>query len=149
MHGCGVGDHGVGPAQDGRDVLEPVGQLCGLGGHRGLRASISDDLQRRGDARREDGRRFGHSHVARTFTSSQLALRSFSTRDQRTARSDEWVQQGLFGRVTLDDIFYCSGWSAHQRFWQSAPGDARSQEFVIDFGGERKVASVEIEWEVR
>ena len=34
------------------------------------------------------------------------------------------------------------------RFWQSAPGDARSQEFVIDFGGERKVASVEIEWEV-
>ena len=32
-------------------------------------------------------------------------------------------------------------------FWQSAPGDARSQEFVIDFGGERKVASVEIEWE--
>ena len=35
-----------------------------------------------------------------------------------------------------------------RRFWQSAPGDARSQEFVIDFGGERKVASVEIEWEV-
>ena len=34
------------------------------------------------------------------------------------------------------------------RFWQSAPGDARPQEFVIDFGGERKVASVEIEWEV-
>ena len=37
----------------------------------------------------------------------------------------------------------------HQRFWQSAPGDARAQEFVIDFGGERKIASVEIEWEVR
>ena len=43
----------------------------------------------------------------------------------------------------------CNGWYGRDRFWQSAPGDARSQEFVIDFGGERKVASVEIEWEVR
>ena len=45
-------------------------------------------------------------------------------------------------------VMRCNGWYGRDRFWQSAPGDARSQEFVIDFGGERKVASVEIEWEV-
>ena len=106
MHWCGVGDHRVGPDQDGGDVLEPVWELCGFRGYRRVCACNSDVLQRRGDARREDGRRFGHSNVARTLTSSQLALRSFTTRDQRTARSDEWVQQRSFGRVTLDDIFY-------------------------------------------
>ena len=70
---------------------------------------------------------FGHSLYSRLRVDAARGTHSF------------------FGSICASPAMFKHG---SHRFWQSAPGDARSQEFVIDFGGERKVASVEIEWEV-